>query len=181
MVQYVDDTLLIMPAYPTQVQHMKCILLRYAESIGLQINFHKSTLIPINMNQQDANHISEIFGCTVGAMPFTYLGLPVGTTRPTVADLMPMVVSMERRLSATNCLLPYGAKLTLVNSVLTSLVIYAMCTLRLPPRIVEYLDKLRRTCLWRKKTDDSVKCNSLAAWDLICRPKDKGGLGGVGS
>lgn len=52
-----------------------------------------------------------------------------------------------------------------------------MCTLRLPPRIVEYLDKLRRTCLWRKQTKDGVKCSSLAAWDLVCQPKDKGGLG----
>ena len=72
---------------------------------------------------------------------------------------MPLVVSMERRLSTTTCLRPYGAKLTLVNSVLAS------------------LDKLRRTCLWRKKTEDGIKCNSLAAWDLVCQPEEKGGLG----
>lgn len=84
-----------MPACQIQANNMKSILLRYAESIGLRINFHKSTLIPINLNQDDARRIADIFGCSVGVMPFTYLGLPVGTTRPFVTDLMPLVVSME--------------------------------------------------------------------------------------
>ncbi|XP_044374941.1 uncharacterized protein [Triticum aestivum] len=42
----------------------------------------------------------------------------MGTTRPTVSDIMPLVASMERRLATTTCLLFYGAKLTLMNSVL---------------------------------------------------------------
>lgn len=82
VVQYADDTLLIMPACPIQAQNMKDILLKYAESIGLRINFEKSTLIPINMQQSDAHHIAGIFVCVIGHMPFTYLGLPLGTTRP---------------------------------------------------------------------------------------------------
>lgn len=74
-------------------------------------------------------------------------------------------------------LLDYGSKLTFVNSILTSLAIYAMCSIKIPPRIVEHLDKLRRHCFWNNKTDDGQKHNSLAAWDLICRPKPKCGLG----
>jgi hypothetical protein len=31
--------------------------------------------------------------------------------------------------------------------------------------------------LWNKKTEEGEKCNSLAAWDMICRPKRKGGVG----
>ena len=110
-------------------------------------------------------------------MPFTYLGLPMGTTRPTVTDLMPLVVSVERRFSSAATLLDLGSKLTLVNSVITSLAIYAMCSIRLPKKILEYLDKLRRYCLWAKNTDDGPKAISLAVWDLVCRPKNRGGLG----
>ena len=52
-----------------------------------------------------------------------------------------------------------------------------MCTLKFPPNLIEILDKIRRRCLWTKKTDQGDKCNSLAAWELVCKPKSKGGLG----
>ena len=41
------------------------------------------------------------------------------------------------------------------------------------------MDKIRRHCLWTKKTADGVKHNSLAAWPMVCRPKSSGGLGGL--
>ena len=110
-------------------------------------------------------------------MPFTYLGLPLGTTRPSVQELMPLVCSLERRLSATLNMVSYGGKLLLLNSVITSLIIFAICTLRMPTKIIELLDKIRRKCLWIKKNDHGDKINSLASWEMVCRPKDSGGLG----
>ena len=83
-------------------------------------------------------------------LPFTNLGLPMGTTRPTVTDLMPMVTAVQRKIPAAVSLLDYGSKLTLLNSVVTLLAIYAMCSVKLNPKIIEHLDKLRRYCLWRK-------------------------------
>jgi hypothetical protein len=65
--------------------------------------------------------------------------------------------------------------LVLVNSVLSSLPTYFMLSLRLPPAIIEVIDRARRHCLWRRK--DKEKVNSLAAWDMVCKPKEKGGLG----
>lgn len=129
------------------------------------------------MQPEIAQEFASLFGCVIGQMPFTYVGLPLGTTRPTVSDLMHLVTSVERKISVTASLLDYGSKLTFVNSVLVLLAIYAMCSIKIPPQIVKHLDKLRRHCFWNKKTDDGMKHNSLAAWDLICRPKYKGGLG----
>ena len=74
-------------------------------------------------------------------------------------------------------LLDYGSKLTLLNSVATSLTIYAMCSIKINPKIIEHLDKLRRSCLWVRKSDDGVKGSSLAAFDMVRKPKIKGGLG----
>jgi hypothetical protein len=42
--------------------------------------------------------------------------------------------------------------------------------------VVDVIDKARRNCLWRKRKDDE-KVHSLASWDMICKPKNKGGLG----
>ena len=118
-----------------------------------------------------------MFGCVVGKMPFTYLGLPLGTTKPTIMDFMPLVTSVERRVSVAANLLDYGSKLTYVNSVVSSLMVYAMSSLRIPPKIVEHLDKIRRHCFWSRKTEDGTKSTSLASWELVCRPKAVGGLG----
>lgn len=78
---------------------------------------------------------------------------------------------------ATLNMISYGGKLSLLKSVITSLTIFAMCTLKFPMKIIELLDKIRRKCLWTKKTEQGDKCNSLAAWDMVCRPKECGGLG----
>lgn len=80
MVQYADDTILIMPACPTQVACMKKILLDYADSIGLKINFHKSMMVPMNVHDDTIAELAPILQCAAGTMPFTYLGLPMGTT-----------------------------------------------------------------------------------------------------
>ena len=120
---------------------MKTILEDYAISIGLKINFQKSTLIPINIDHRRACELAGVFGCSVGSMPFTYLGLPMGTTRPSVLDLMPLVHAVERKTSTALSLMSSGAKLTLVNSVVTSKLIYAMCTIKLRPKVIEHLGK----------------------------------------
>src|SRR4051812_11973301 len=71
----------------------------------------------------------------------------------------------------------YGAKLTLVNSVLISIAVYAMCSIRLPVKIVEHVDKIQRLCLWRKNGETRTAHGTMATWHMICKPKDNGGMG----
>ena len=163
LIQYADDTILAMLACPAQAMTIKTILSDYATSVRLKINFHKSTIIPLNCGQEVTNTLANIFGCVIGKLPFTYLGLPMGTTKPTILHLMPLGCRVERRLSATLNMITYGGKLTLLNSVITSLIIFALCTLKLPAGIIELIDKIRRKCLWTKKTDQGDKCNSLSS------------------
>ncbi|XP_037418890.1 uncharacterized protein LOC119283440 [Triticum dicoccoides] len=124
-------------------------------SIGLKINFHKSTLIPINCDDDLTSELAGIFECTIGNMPFTYLGLPLRTNKPSIQDLMPLVCSVERRMTSTLAMMSYGAKLSLVNTVITSLTIFALCTLKFPPKILELLDKIRRKC-WSTYYSDKI-------------------------
>ena len=64
----------------------------------------------------------------------------------------------------------------MVNSVLSSLPTFYMCTLKIYKGIIDQLDMYRRHCLWRES--DLTKRNTpLAAWPLVCKPKDMGGLG----
>src|ERR1043165_64475 len=53
--------------------------------------------------------------------------------------------------------------------------IYHLCTLAIPKGIIKQIETIHRQCLWRGNSETPRK--SLAAWDLVCRPKNKGGLG----
>jgi hypothetical protein len=50
-----------------------------------------------------------------------------------------------------------------------------MCLIKVHVDILNQIDKYRRHCLWRGR-DVNAKKQSLAAWKLVCRPKNKGGL-----
>jgi len=97
-----------MPAEVQKVPVLKQDLSRFSETTGLDINYNKSSMIPINIDETSLSQLAAAFGCQVGKLPFTYLGLPVGTTRPKIVDLLPLVDCMERRLTARSCFLTQG-------------------------------------------------------------------------
>lgn len=128
------------------------------------------------MSGDRANHLANTFGCKVGTMSFTYLGLPLETTKPTVTDFTPLISKVERRLSGISKLLSYNGRLILVNLVFSALPTFYMCSLKLPPQVIKQIDVFRKHCLW-SKGDINRKGTCLAAWEVACKPKDQGGLG----
>jgi hypothetical protein len=101
-VQYADDTILVMQANESQLILLKDILYKITLSSGLKVNFHKSCLVPINVDQDYAASLANAFGCLVGAFPFTYLGLRMGLTKSQVKDYAPMICRIDRKLSASS-------------------------------------------------------------------------------
>jgi hypothetical protein len=135
-------------------------------------------MVPINLASDRAWNFADLLGCKISSLPFTYLGLPLGTTKPNVQDLMPLVDRIERRVSANFMLMSYSGKVALINSLLTSIATFTMCSIQLNPKILEHIEKIIRHCLWVKKNEEGEeKCYSLAFWQMVCRPKKKGGLG----
>jgi hypothetical protein len=132
--------------------------------------------MPINVDAYQLQLLANTFGCAVGKLPFAYLGLPLGTTKPSVQDLTPIVDQIERRLNANGRFLDYGGRLQLVNSVLSSLPNHYLSSLKVHKTIIKIADRSRRHCLWEKE-EGSSSVNALAAWPLVCRPKKKRGLG----
>jgi hypothetical protein len=165
-----------MQACPHQLLALKTLLQTFADATGLRVNYSKSCLLPINVDENQLQLLANTFGCAVGSLPFTYLGLFLGTSRPTIQDLSPIVDHIERRLNASARFLDYGGRLQLINSVLSTLPNHYLTSLKINKTIIKIFDRSRRHCLWAKE-EDSSSVNSLAAWPLVCRPKKKGGLG----
>jgi hypothetical protein len=127
--------------------------------------------VPINVSSDLMDELARDFGCQIGGMPFTYLGLPLGTTRPTMSDLSPIVFRLERKLTSISSFLSQGARLQLITSALASMPLHFLCALHLPPGLTKQFDRIFRQCLWRDKYDEPKQ--SLAAWDMVCKPFQK--------
>ena len=65
IVQYADDTLLLVQADARQLVCLKSILNTFAASTGLYVNYSKSSMIPINVSPEKTEHLAQTFGCTV--------------------------------------------------------------------------------------------------------------------
>jgi hypothetical protein len=85
--------------------------------------------VPINIDNSQTMELANAFGCKVESLPFTYLGLPLGTTRTSVANLMPLESRSDKNLSRISAFMSYTGRLTLLNSLINSLPMYDMCTL----------------------------------------------------
>jgi hypothetical protein len=115
-----------------------------------KVNYAKSCLVPLNLNEQQTENIASVFGCRVQGMPFTYLGLPMGSTKQRVEHFAPLMNRVERQLTSTSSMFTHAGKLQLVNSVLSLLPTYTMCSVPVPIVVHEDIDRARRHYLWRK-------------------------------
>ena len=150
IVQYADDTLLILPGDARTLFNLKCLLRSFSDSSGLHVNFGKSFLVPINLIDEKDIHLARTFGCSIGTMPFTYLGLPLGITKPTLQEFTPLLTKIEKRLCGVSKHRSYDGRLILVNSVFSALPTFYMCSLKILVQLIKQIDIYRKHCLWSK-------------------------------
>jgi len=141
---------------------LKAILNSFASSTGLVVNFSKSLIVPINVSSEKMNILAGTLGCQIGAFPFTYLGLPLGTTKPKIEEFAPLLDKVERKLSTCSTLLSYSRRVEYINTVLTPTVTYAMSTFKLHKGVIHSVDRIRKQCLWRGNSEKKRGGNLVA-------------------
>ena len=63
VLQYADDTLIFTERTAAAMVRLKRILDDFALATGLEINFHKSTFVPMNVDDSTAAAMAAILGC----------------------------------------------------------------------------------------------------------------------
>jgi hypothetical protein len=119
-------------------------------------------MVPINISEDRCNELAVLLGCKKESMPFTYLGLPMGTTKPTIEYLTPMVTKVDRRLAGLSNLLSHCSRLVVIKSVISAMPNFIMCAFKVHCTHLDHIEKSIRTFLWHGK--DIEKSSKENAW-----------------
>ena len=119
ILQYADDTLLLLRGDLAEVQQLKLLLDQFALATGLHINFHKSTAVPMHMDDEYASQCVAALGCRCEGFPQVYLGLPLSCEKLRLSAFDPYIAKANRYLAGwqASLLNPMGRTM-LINSVL---------------------------------------------------------------
>lgn len=162
--------------YRKQANNLKLILCAFEQLSGLKINFHKSEIFYFGEAKVTEAEYSNIFGCQCGSYPFRYLGIPMHYKKISNSDWKITEQRIEKKLSSWKGKhLSVGGRLVLINFVLTSLALFMLSFFEVPRGILEKIDYYRSHFYWQ--SDNHKKKYRLARWNIVCQPKDQGGLG----
>ncbi|KAM7480816.1 hypothetical protein LguiB_005399 [Lonicera macranthoides] len=174
--QFADDTIFFLSNDVNKLKNLITILDTFGLASGLHINVSKSTLVGINLNEEDMVSLSRVSGCEIGSWPMSYLGMPLGDNPIRVGFWNPVVEKISKRLEGwlKGCL-SKGGRLTLIQSVLESIPIYYLSLFKMPISVCNTIEKMMRDFFW-EGYGESVG-DHLIRWDNVSKSKEKGGLG----
>ena len=133
VLQYADDTIIFMEHDLAKARNMKLVLCLFEQLTGLKINFHKSELFYFGRANEEQEAYKQLFGCELGALPFTYLGIPIHHRKLTNFEWKCVEDRFEKKLSCwKGKLMSYGGRLILINSVLTSMPMFLLSFFEVP-------------------------------------------------
>nr|KAJ0218832.1 hypothetical protein LSAT_V11C300154990 [Lactuca sativa] len=173
--QYADDAIFLGSWSIQNAKNLVRILRCFELSSGLKVNITKSKLFEIGVREVELEYLSRSVNCSIGNLPFIYLGMPVGASMSRVVHWNPLISKFQAKLSkwkAKN--LSFGGRLTLCKSVLGSLGSFLFSLYKAPVKVLKTLEKLRCRFFWGGSS--KKKRITWIAWDKILTMKKYGGL-----
>ena len=144
--QYAVDTIFFGEWSKDNAMSLMCILKCFEEVSGLRVNFNKSRVYGVGVNESEIDEMARWIRCSRGEFPFIYLGLPIGECMSRINAWNPVIEKVKKRLidwKAKTML--FGGHLTLVKSVLGSLPLYYLSMFHVPSSVIKQLESIRKT------------------------------------
>ncbi|KAL0293107.1 UNVERIFIED_CONTAM: hypothetical protein Sangu_3245300 [Sesamum angustifolium] len=162
---FADDLLLFFKADIHSATVLHDILQNFGVLSGLHANAQKSQVIFSKSATQVQHQIQSIFGFPQGTLPVRYLGVPLITSKLSLADCAPLILKIEARIAGWNQLkLTYAGRTQLIKSVLSSIHQYWCSVFILPKGVIKTIDAKLRNFLWRGGTESG---GYKVAWEQV--------------
>ncbi|CAL5417428.1 unnamed protein product [Camellia sinensis] len=173
--QFADDTILFCDANRVKVTNIKRILSCFEIASGLKINYHKSVICGVEVDEEPVQEFASSLNCLHQKLPLKYLGLPLGAN-PSRSTWKPVIDKFKHKLSTwKRRLVSFAGRLTLIKSLMFSLPIYYLSLLRIPAGVAKEIERLQSTFLWGGS--DLRRKVHMVRWEVITKNKKLGGLG----
>lgn len=139
--QYADDTILFSSADSSHLLNLKHVISWFEQISGMRVNFHKSEIITMNLEEEDTCKIAKMFNCPVGSFPLKYLGVPLHYDKLSREELQPMVDKLLHIIAGwRGKLLSLAARALLVKTCLASIPIYLLSFIKFPKWAINLLN-----------------------------------------
>jgi hypothetical protein len=130
--------------------------------LGLKINFHKSEIFCFGEAKEMQDEYSNIFGCQCGTYPFRYLGIPMHHRKLSNNDWKIIKQWIEKKLSSWKGKhLSVGGCLILINSVLTSLVMFMLSFFEVLRGVLKKINYYRSRFYWQSDQHKKVQVGKM--------------------
>lgn len=116
----------------------------FALNSGLHINFHKSSIININVEDHLCLSLAKTIFYSFDSLPCNYHGVPIKANSSRISTWKPLIKKFHKRPNQwKGRLLSMVGNLCLVKSVLNSLPIYFMSVFMMPRGVGKLLSSIQ--------------------------------------
>ncbi|KAI0522403.1 hypothetical protein KFK09_004782 [Dendrobium nobile] len=173
---YADDVLIFGEATISNCIILDYVLREFANSSGLVVNHGKSSIMfPKHLKNQ--TEICQALSIHSIANKITYLGIPLSFYRLNIADYLPLLDSLNKKLNGWKAnLLSFAGRLQYLKFTIQNTIAYWIRGSILPKTVHKSFKKFSSRFLFYGDVNMAKKLHMIS-WDKICRPKSKGGLG----
>ncbi|GKB31316.1 hypothetical protein Tco_0870717 [Tanacetum coccineum] len=173
---FADNLFLFTQGDTDSVRVIKEALDKFKEASGLVPSLPKSKAYFCNVLNITKIAILHILPFEEGNLPVKYLGVPLVSSRLVFRDCKELIEKVQARVDDwKNKFLSVTSRLQLIRSVLSSMHIYWASMFILPSCLLSDIEHIMRGFLWCHGF--MRKGRAKVAWDVVCLPKDEGGLG----
>jgi hypothetical protein len=139
--QYVDDTILFSSSDPLHLNNLKHTIMWFEQISGMRVNFHKSEVIVLNVDEIETSRIANIFSCPIGSFPLKYLGVTLHFDKLSREELQPLVDKLLHRIAGwRGKLLSLAARALLIKTCLASIPIYLISFIKFPKWAIKIMN-----------------------------------------
>ena len=129
---------------------MKAILRGFEIASGLKINFHKSSLVGINVENTKLRCYSKLLNCGLMGYLFKYLGLEVGGNPRKKTFWKPVLEKLKVRLSVwKGRFLSLAVRTCVIKFVLTAIPFFYLSVYKAPESVYKSIISIQGKFLWR--------------------------------
>jgi hypothetical protein len=128
---------------------LKWLLVCFEQMSRMKINYDKSDLLTVGVDEDRANDFAKLFCCKRCDFPIKYLGVPLHFNKLTRKDLQPVVDKILKRIAGwRGRLVSYAGRLILLIACLASIPIYLLSIVKFPKWAIKMMNTHMGHFLW---------------------------------